>query len=146
MNFKEIENYFENVESLNSLLDSCLEMFDRIDKIAEDLRNRLIDTPDSVRGALQELGGIFCFLNPIYHVAKTVRQNIGSSYFNSKKIEIENKGEKFTAAAVEREEDEFVGEYRRVRNILQAYVENCDKNIGSLQSISKSFTKEDNNA
>ena len=46
------------------------------------------------------------------------------------------------SAPVEREASDYVSNYRRVRNILQGYLDVCDKAISTCQSLLKSIGAE----
>jgi hypothetical protein len=145
----EVENYFEG-KKLNELLQACLETFNGIDEISSKLKSGIITTPHEARENLQVLCGSYGFLNTVYKIAITYKNNnevrkfnlIRNEYEKNPIVDEKGKMKSFVNATAEREASEFVSDYRRIRNIVQSYVEICTTNIGSIQSILKSFGTE----
>jgi len=50
------------------------------------------------------------------------------------KRDLESKGEKVVAASLEKESSLAVADFRRIRAILEGYVEACAKGIGTCQT------------
>ena len=143
MNYKEIESYFVDDSKLEKLLELLVETFDRINYYSTLFRDRIVmENPREIETALSELTGLYMFLKPIVSIAITEKKNREERYYNQRKIEIENEGKKFMSAPVEREASDYVSNYRRVRNILQGYLDVCDKAISTCQSLLKSIGAE----
>lgn len=142
MRILEIEKLFQDEKGLIEVLNKCEEDFNKIDYYANLLKQRVANNPEQCKSALLELTGIYMSLNPILSTAITEKKNREERYYDSYRIEIENKGEKFTSAIGERKASLFIAEYRRIRNILQGYVNSCEKGISTLQSMLKYFGEE----
>lgn len=77
-------------------------------------------------------------------IAVTEKDNRELRAYHAKKMALEKAGEKFTSAATEKEASLEVAAYRRIRNIIEAYVESLEKAIGIGQSLLKSVNREMN--
>jgi len=141
MQYKEIEGYFVD-DKLEGILTASQEMFDRIDMIGDKLISGILTTSVECSNTLQELNGIFAYLLPIFKVAETQKKNREERAFSDIKINIEKEGGKFVSASTDREASLRVSDYRRVRNILEGYVEICRVLIGSCQSLLKAIQEE----
>jgi len=139
MNYNEIEKLFQDKETLEEVLQLCVDTFNKIDAIGDRLKNRLVNTGEEVYGTLQELNGLYDFLCPIYTIADTTKENEEGRFYGSKKMEIDASGVKFVDATVKKESSIHVNDYRRVRNLLEAYINICKINIGSCQSLLKTY-------
>jgi hypothetical protein len=145
MQYSNIEGFFVDSDTVVGVLEECSTMFNRIDEIGATLRDRGFNTPQELEGLIRELNGINIFLHPILGVAVSVKTENEDRFYNVRKIEIENAGEKFTSAAVDREASLAVANFRRVRNSLQAYVDVVTTLIMSAQSLLKNTERERQN-
>jgi hypothetical protein len=84
------------------------------------------------------------FLSPIFLVAEATKLNAELKFYVRRKEELEGKGEKVTAANLEKEASASVSEYRQVRNLLEGYLLASEKAIGTIQSILKRQAMERN--
>lgn len=145
MQITEIEKMFSKEETLGQVLEACKENFDRIQYFAEQvLKSSITDNPEEVIKALNELTGIYMSLKPVVAISETEKNNREIRQFNVLRIELENSGGKFTSASVEKQSSDFVANYRRIRNVVTAYLESAEKAISTLQSILKYLTTERN--
>jgi hypothetical protein len=130
------QKYFSDEQGLVELLKLCEEKFAVIDDYSEQLMNHIMTTIGEFSIAKEQFAGIKEFLNPIYGESVTWRKNKGLKHYMQLKTEWENtpatkddKGklvkEKFLDGATEKEADEAISSYRRVRNLLQYYIESC---------------------
>lgn len=145
MKYQDIESYFIEADLVLEILPICSEQFDRIDEIGAVLRDRGFSNPAELEGLIRELNGINAYLTPILGVATSAKTENEDRFYNARKIEIENAGEKFTSAAVDREASLAVANYRRVRNSVEAYVSVLNTLIMSAQSLLKNSERERNN-
>jgi len=128
-----IEKGFIKKETLEEVLKVCKLHFAKIDHYTKKLRLE----PDKIgqlENIMVRLAGEQGFLEPILGLAITYKKNQELHYYVERKITIENEGKKFSSAPNERESSEHVAEYRRVRNILQAYVDVCKAGISAIQT------------
>jgi len=145
MRIQEIENKFKSETTLEEVLNLCNTEFERVDYYANTvLKSNLSDNPEEVIKALNELTGIYMTLKPIVAISVSEKSNREIRQYNVLRIELENAGGKFTSASVEKQASEFVGNYRRIRNIVTAYLESAEKAISTLQSILKYLITERN--
>lgn len=143
MRVKEIEILFQGEATLEKALDGCKEAFDRVDYHSNNMRIGVTDNPEEVKTALNELTGILMNLKPILAIAETFKKNEETKRYNEIKINTENEGsKKFVSASAEKEASAYVATYRRIRNLIQAYVDSCEKAISTLQSVLKFMTEE----
>ena len=140
MNYTEVEEYFQT-ENLDGLLKACQTMFDLIDSNTQLLISNRVDSPISCQKMLEELCGVYGFLRPVHAVASTVKKDMEEREYHNLKINTEGK---FVSTVAEKEASRLTQEYRRVRNIVEAYVNICEKLIGVGQSLLKSLQEEKN--
>lgn len=136
MLLEQVQKYFETEEGLAELLKVLQDRFSRIDDRQEQLEHHIMNTIIEYCEAKEELAGIKMYLNPIYSEAITWKSNKEKSKYMELKIAIENKPvttdekgktvkEKFSSAPTEVEASEFVASWRRIRNILEGYINSC---------------------
>lgn len=143
MRILEIENLFQKEETLSKVLEFCKQDFDKIDYYANTvLKSNLAENPEEAKKALNELTGVFMTLKPVISIAETEKKNREIREYDRLRIKIENAGDKFTSASVEKQASAYVADYRRVRNIVQGYLDACEKALSSLQSLLKYMGEE----
>jgi len=142
MRILELEEKFQQETTLNEVLEALKEDFSMVDYYAGILRSGIIDNAHEANEALGKLTGTFSNLRTALGVAETEKKNREVRKYNQIRIDKENASEKFTSASAEKEASAHVGEYRRIRNIIEAYKEACEKDISSLQSILKDLIRE----
>ena len=143
MRILEIEQKFQKEETLAEVLELCKEDFERIDYYANTvLKSNLAENPEEAKKALNELTGIFMSLKPVIAITETEKKNREIREFDRIRIETENAGGKFTAASATVTSSAYVAEYRRIRNIVQSYIDACEKALSSLQSLLKYMGEE----
>jgi hypothetical protein len=143
MNIFEIEKKFSSIEGMNDLLFFLQqEYFDRISYHADLFRGGALSDIGQMNSSLDELTGIYMDLKAIYMISITMKENRELQHYMSRKIEIENKGEKFTSAPIEKEASNIVANERRVRNIVEGFLSSCEKSISTIQSKLKFTSKE----
>lgn len=128
-----VEKYFRKKENLEEILKVCRLHLNKIDHYSKILRLR----PDNVgdlENIMIKLVGEQGFLEPILGLAITYKKNEEEKTYMGIKIKIENEGRKFSSAPTEREASAYVAEWRRIRNILQAYVDVCKASISAIQT------------
>jgi hypothetical protein len=135
-------DYFENVEGLEKLLEDYKEVFTLLDDISQQLLQGIISTIDQYKEILNQATGAYGTLEPLYSMSIAYKENSELHYFVEKKRELESKGEKLTVAAVDKEASESVGQIRRVRNILEAYVSVSEKIIITAQTQMKQMAQD----
>ena len=143
MNYKEIEQYFGN-NQIDDLLEKYIECFNDVDYYEKLLINHVLNDISGVREAIQRLSGLYMSLRRPYAIAETFIENGKARHYHNLKIkhDNENPDKKIISAALEREASYFVAPFRRARNLFAAYVESCEKGIGSCQSLLNSLNKE----
>ena len=146
MRILEIEQYFQDESTLGKVLEECKADFELIDYYANSvLKTKLANNPDEAKGALLVLAGVFSNLSTVLSIAITEKNNRETRAYDTLRIEIENAGGKFTSASVEKQASLTVASYRRIRNIIEGYMNGCEKMIVSLQSTLKNEKKNYNN-
>lgn len=131
--------YFVDTVGLEKLLADYKDTFDMIDDEGQQLIAGVKSTPDDYALCLDKLTGAYISLEPLYTIAVAYKENVELEYYVTIKRELEAKGEKVVAASLDREASASVSIQRRVRNVLEGYVEACAKGIGSCQTQLKRF-------
>jgi len=127
-------SYFESEDNLSKLLTDCNDIFTMIDEYAQQFMQGILSTSADFRDVLNKLTGAYMYLEPLYSLAVANKENKELLYYVTTKRELESKNEKVVAASLEKESSASVEAYRRVRNILEGYVESCSKGIITCQT------------
>jgi len=134
MKYTTIEKYFTGKEEdMVTLLKDITPIFDIIDDYSQEILHGVMTTIKEYEDAKTKLIGCIMTLNPILSMAITAKKNGMLHYYVAQKREIENKApiadekgklvkEKFVDGATKTESEEYVATFRRVRNIIQGYI------------------------
>jgi hypothetical protein len=143
MQILEIEKLFQSEETLAGVFDYCKECFDEVEYYAGIMKDGMVsDNPQEASEALGKLTGVYMTLNNIVAIAETEMRNREIRKYNEIRMNTESMNKKFVSASADQEASESVNAYRRVRNYVTAYRDDCEKGIITLQSILKQTTKE----
>ena len=145
MRILEIELMFQNEETLNKVLEECKEDFELVDEWSRNLKANIAGNPEEALRGLTELSGAFSGLRTVLGIAVAEKRNREGREYNRIRIETENAEKKFVSAVTEQQASTHVANYRRIRNIVEAYTESCKQMIVSLQSNLKYQKEESKN-
>ena len=135
-------DYFVDSESLEKLLSDYQSIFALVDDYAQQFVQGVLTTPEDYKEALRALTGAFMTLYPLYTQSEAYKNNQEIQAYVTLKRELEAKGEKVVATSLEKESSLAVAIPRRVRNVLEGYVEAASKAIGTCQTQLKRFETE----
>ena len=142
MNILEIEKLFQNEETLPKVFDEIKEDFDKVDYYMGLMKNNITDNPEECKKAINTLTGVYMKLKTVSAIAESEKRNRELKAYSKIKIETVKEGGKFTSAVADREASKNVADYRRIRNIVNGYVDASKNGISSLQSILKFLNEE----
>lgn len=145
MRITDIEKYFQSEETLEKVLDEVKEDFEKIDYTADIMKKGITLNPEEAKTALNDLTARFMTLKTVVAIADTEKKNREIRYYNKIRVDIENgtrSEKKFVSASAEKEASASVFAYRRMRNIIQAYMESAEKGISTMQSLLKYMSEE----
>jgi hypothetical protein len=131
-----------NESTALDVLKECQCYFDKVEEISGLFANGVIDTPAECRRVLNEATAIYLALNPLLSLAETEKSNREVIHFVENKRTVENSGGKFVSTAASTEASAAVHVYRRVRNVLEGYVESTKMAASTCQSILRSMSDE----
>ena len=138
MRILEVEKAFQDEKQLGKVLELCQEDIDLVDYYANTvLKGKLANNVEEAKSALLVLAGVYSNLTTVLSVALTEKKNREIREYNRIRIETENAEKKVTDTAKASQASEFVSEYRRIRNLVEGYVNGCEKQISALQSTIK---------
>ena len=129
-----MKNYFESKEGLTQLLNDYQDIFALVDDFGQQLIKGILTTPQDYKECLDKMTGAFVTLEPLYAQAESKKLNEELQAYVTLKRDLENKGEKVVATSLEKESSLAVAEFRRIRSILEGYVEASAKAIGTCQT------------
>lgn len=142
MRILDLEKLFQQDNTLDKVLEECKEDIEKIDYWSGVRKSNLTDNPEEITKALNELSGCYSNLRTALSIAETEKRNREVRYYEKLKIDTEKSEKKFVSAVAEKQANVHVASYRRVRNIILAYTEACDKHIITLQSILRDLNKD----
>ena len=133
MKYDKLMEYFTSEEKLVVLITDIKPIFDVIDDYTQQILQNVMVTIPEFEKAKSQLVGCVMELNPVLSASMTAKRNGELHFYVAKKREIESrpatideKGksvkEKFVDGATQTESEESVADYRRVRNIVQGYI------------------------
>lgn len=144
MRIREIEKLFQDDKTVDLVLEDLTKDMEMVDKWIDTSLSDLNDNAEEIKKALNQLSIAYGNLRIVLGVAETEYRNREVRYYSQMKIEAESEGKKFVSGQADRESSLHVAEYRRIRNIVQAYKESANKRIITLQSILKDINKDYN--
>jgi hypothetical protein len=132
----QIKKYFETEEGLAELLVLLDEKFEVLNNYSEQLQGNVMTQVHEFVTAKEQVAGIKMFLNTIYSESITWKKTKEQQKYMELKVAIENKApvidekgkptkEKFSSAPTEIEASVSVAAWRRIRNLLEAYINSC---------------------
>ena len=127
-------DYFVDTVGLEKLLIDYKDVFEMIDDYGQQLIQGILSSGEDYKVCLDKFTGAYITLEPLYTMAVAYKENEETKAYVSMKRELESKGEKVVAASLEKEASISVEIPRRIRNILEGYVESCAKAIGTCQA------------
>ena len=142
MRILDLEKKFKNEETLNEVLEELKEDFEKIDYWSGLRISNITSNSEEIDKALNELSGAYSNLRTALAIAETEKRNREIKFKEQIRFDTEEAGNKYTDSKASTQASAHVAEYRRVRNIIQAYTEACDKHIITLQSILKDIGKD----
>lgn len=145
MKILEIEKCFQDEKTLEKVLDEIKIDIEKIDYWANLMKDGITLNPEEAKNALNDLTARFMSLKTVLAIAETEKKNREIRHYNKIRIDIENKtrpDKKFVSASAEKEASVFVAKYRRIRNIIKAYMESAEKGISTMQSLLKYMISE----
>jgi hypothetical protein len=137
-----MKDYFSDTTKLEDLLKDYSDTFEMIDDFGQQLRSGILSSPDDYKVCLDKMTGAFISLEPLYTRAESYKLNEELRTYVSLKKAIEDKGEKVVATSLDKEASLAVADFRRIRAVLEGYVEACSKAIGTCQTQLKRFETE----
>jgi len=126
--------YFVDTVGLDKILEDYKEIFELIEDYGQQLITGVLSSGEDYRVCLDKLTGAYVALEPLYTMAVAYKENEEIKAYVAMKRELESKGEKVVAASLEKEASASIEIQRRIRNILEGYVEACSKAIGTCQT------------
>jgi hypothetical protein len=142
MRLQDAMKAMSNESTVLDVITNCQGYFDKVEEIGGLFANGVVDTPIECRKVLADATAIYLALNPILSLAETEKANREVIFFSKLKMDTENAGGKFVATNGDREASVHVANYRKVRNILEGYVESVKVIISTCQSSLKSMGDE----
>ena len=138
MRILEIEKLFQDETTLGQIMEECKEDIELVDYYANQiLKSTVANNPEEAKKALLVVTGVYSNLTTVLSIAESEKKNRQEREYNRLRIEIENADKKFVSAQADKQSSAFVGDYRRIRNLIEGYVKAAEKQISSLQSVLK---------
>jgi hypothetical protein len=141
MDYQKIQKLYKNEATVNTVLSECDDMFKMVDGIGSAFLSKKVDTLQAVYNALQELNGIYSYLNIVYSIASTEEEVIEAQRYLAIRDDKENKS---TVDDAKRRSTVEIATFSSVRNLIEGYVKVTERLIGSCQSMLKKFEIESN--
>ena len=142
MRILDLEKNFKDEKTLNKVLKELEADFEKIDYWSGVRKSGLTDNSEEIGKALNELSGCYSNLRTALAIAETEKRNREVRFKEQIRFDTEEAGNKYTDSKASTQASAHVAEYRRIRNIILAYVEACDKHVITLQSILKDIGKD----
>jgi hypothetical protein len=145
MRILELEKLFQSEDTLDKVFDELSEDMQLIDNWAIARKENLTDNIGEIDKALNQLSGAYSNLRTALGIADTEKDNRQVRFKEGIRIAIEanvDSKEKYVDTKAETQASAHVAPYRRVLNLINGYVEACDKQINTLQTIKRTFEKD----
>lgn len=143
MNIIEIEKLFDSEEGLNRLLEELNKYFDSYDEILFNIENNTIGNSEETKKILYSICKIYDIFIQLFNMAKEKEETKILLEYEKIRMEHEKnaprdeKGKpvRFVDSTGEKQASLKSILWTRIRSILQAKLNSCEKNISILQSI-----------
>lgn len=145
MRILKIEEYLQSEETLSKVLDEIKDDIEKVDYWANLMKDGITLNPEEAKNALNDLTGRFMSLITALSIAETEKKNRETRHYNKIKMDIDNgvrSEKKFVSTVADKEASAVVASYRRIRNIIKAYMESAEKGISTMQSLLKFLSEE----
>lgn len=142
MIYEQVEQMLTEENGYEKILAQLGETFSRIEEVSEQLKDGAFSDGEAVSKLLLEATGYWDQLNVVYSTIDTIKTKKELGYYHSEKMKTEQDPKaKFVDGATKQEASNSVQDERRVRNIVKAYLDSCEKNIMASQSYLKYLTE-----
>jgi hypothetical protein len=142
MLYSEVEKYLLN-EDMEGLLTELAPVFTEVRYICDGfIDSSIYNSGEAVKSNLSKLTSYYSTLKVASIVVDTFKSRKETERYNQVKIDTENAGSKFVAESGKKDASAFVEAERRVRNIIDAYIDIAQNGIGISQSILKYISEE----
>ena len=135
------EKYYKDEKTLKQLVDDYNEPFDRVYYYSQLLINKAISTPDEMKEAILELGGIYASINAVSMSLEAERRNKELMLAERKRVD---KTQKMDTCTTYENDIRYIGYFRKMGNIFSERCESCSKIISVLQTCLRGIEKEKN--
>ncbi len=142
MRILDLEAKFQKKETLNEVLEMLKADFEMVDYWSGVRKNNLTNNSAEIDKALNELSGCYSNLRTALAIAESEKKNREIRFKEKIRFDTEKEGGKYTDTKASTQASAHVVDYRRIRNIILAYTEACDKHIITLQSILNDLRKD----
>ena len=142
MNFKDAVVAMKEEGTAIEVLAGCQCYFDKVEEISGLFATGDVDNPIRCREVLNQATAVYMALNPLLALASSEKDNREVVDYVQAKRKIENAGNKFVATSQSVESSANVATFRRIRNILEGYVESVKASISTCQSNLRSMADE----
>lgn len=124
--------YFENYETLRTLLDDSTKYFEIIKEAGENMQNGLtLTSSEELRSTLEKVCGVYSYINSVAALAEHYAKRYDDQYREAKKQKI-----------LDMVDPDVIDYYQRTKKIFVGQKEICEKIISVCQSNLKSLDKE----
>ena len=142
MDIQVFESYFLDEKTLDKALEALKDDITRIEYYSQSFSSgTMLENPMALANAMIELTGLYMSLRPKLAIASTYKENNQLKHYYNAKANTP-KDIKFVDASTEKEASYSVSAFRRVRNLIEGYVEAIEKSMGMGQSLLKALQKE----
>jgi len=140
---KEYSKYFENEENLQQIFVDYKEIFDVLNEYRSQFLANVLTSEEDLKGALAFYTGAVQILHALYQVAQSYKESKEDYEALRLRNEATESKKKITDATIKSQAHYNVRSYIKVRNILSAYVDACNKGIITAQTLLKYLRKEE---
>jgi hypothetical protein len=126
-------------KNIENMLNEAIEIFKKVDVISIRFQTEKNDGVDFYRELLKELTGYYMYLNPKVARLTSGKKNKRLTYYHTKKIEIEEKGDKFIDASTKKYADSMIKVERTALGYFEAYHDSCLEGMRTCRSKIKDY-------
>ena len=137
------KRYFDTEDGLTKLLEDCNDVFVVVDDCGQQFMQGIVSTVTDYKDILNKLTGIYMFLEPLHAQAIAYKEIHEDSAYLKIKNETVTTGAKITDQTLKTEAHSSVASFIKVRNILEGYVNACEKGIATCQTQIKRFENDE---
>jgi len=138
----EYDKYFEKEENLEQIFIDCKDVIEGLNEYRKQFLANVLTSDADLKTALAFYTGAIQTFHPLFELAQAYKESQEDYIALKLRNDATESKTKITDAATKTQAHYEVRNYIKVRNLLRAHVNSCEKGISTCQTLLKYVYKE----